>query len=66
MTTGRVAAAHVDGSMAFARWRQCAAHLKWFLGPTRVQIPNDSSIGSIVLHSSRQSRYALQQAALPP
>jgi len=37
----------MDGSVVFARWRQCAPRPNTcFCGPTRVQIPNGISIGS--------------------
>jgi len=46
----------MDGSVVFARWRQCAPHLKTcFLGPTRVQTTNGISIIQTFLHSSRQN-----------
>jgi len=38
-----------DGSVIFARWRWCGSPSNTcFLGPTRVHIPNGTSIGSAV------------------
>jgi len=38
---------HMDGSVVFARWRQCALHLiRYFLWPTRVHKIIGISIGS--------------------
>jgi len=36
---------HMDGSVVFARWRQCALHL---IHCTRVHIPNSISVSSAV------------------
>jgi len=37
----------MDGQVVFARWRQCATRSDTcFPGPTRVHIPNDTTIGS--------------------
>jgi len=65
------------GSIAFARWRQCAhigGHIgaTWrirlnFLRPTRVHNPSDKSIGSVVFAQLRaESPYSLQWATLSP
>jgi len=41
--------AHMDGSIVFARWCQCAPSSNaWFLGPTGVHIPYGILIGSAV------------------
>ena len=54
LTERRIAAAH-GRSVVFARLRQCAPTSNtWFPGPTRLSIPNCISIGSAVLHRSRQ------------
>jgi len=42
----------MDGSIVFARLRQCAPHLTCFLGPTRVHIQNGISIGLAFLRGS--------------
>ena len=39
---------HTDGSIVFARWRQCASHLIMLPWPTRVHIPNGIAIDSAV------------------
>jgi len=40
---------HMDGSIVFAMWRQCAPPSDtWFPGSIRVDNPNDISIGSAV------------------
>jgi len=49
----------MDGQIVFATWRQCAIPSKsntCFLGPTRVHIPNDISIGSVVFGRPLQVR----------
>jgi len=68
-----------DGSIVFARWRQCAhmgGHVgaTWrirlnlcFLRPTRVHGPNGKSIGSPVsAQLTAESPYTLQCATLSP
>ena len=47
LTTGRIAA-HMDGSVVFARWRQRAPRLIHVFQPTRVLNPNGILIGSAV------------------
>ena len=60
---------HMAGSIVFASWRQCAPHvihvmLPW---PTRLHIPNDTSIGSAAFAQLRaKSSYILQWAAPSP
>jgi len=56
---------HMNGSMIFARWRQCAPPTHtWFSEPNRVQIPNGISISSAAFAQlMARSRYALQRAA---
>jgi len=53
---------HMDGSMVFTRWRQCAPPPNTcFLGPTQVQIPSGISISSAVLAQIMAQRpYTLQ------
>jgi len=54
---------HMDGSMVFARWQQCAPRLMlpWL---TLVHIQNDVLIGSAIFAQlTAESRYALQRAA---
>jgi len=57
----------MDGSVVFARWRQCAPPRNTcFLGPTRVQMPNDILIGSAIFAQlTTESRYTLQRLPLP-
>jgi len=59
---------HMDGSMVFARWRQCPAPPNiCLLESTRVQIPSGISIGSAVFAGFTVERpYTLQWAALSP
>ena len=58
----------MDGSVVFARLRQCAPPPNTcFLGPTWVHTLNDISIGSAVLaHLTAEDPYTLQQAAPSP
>ena len=54
----------MDGSMIFARWRQCVpAPNTCFLEPIRVQIPNVLDGFSCFAQLAADSRYALQRAA---
>jgi len=59
---------HMDGSVIFARWRQCTAQSNIpFLGPTPLSIPNGISTGSAgFAQLTKESPYTLQWAALPP
>jgi len=67
-----------DGSVVFARWRQCALPCPYtgatwqirsnlcFLSPTRVHNPNSKSIGSAVFaQPNAESPYSLQWAPFP-
>jgi len=56
LTTGSIAAAHMDGSVVFARLRQCAPHLiHASLAHPNPNLKRHLDIGSAVLHSSQQS-----------
>ena len=59
---------HMDGSMVFSRWLQCASPPNtYFLGPTRLQIPNGIAIGSAVFAQlTAECPYILKRAALSP
>jgi len=63
LTTGHVAAAHGRFSGIRQVAPMCTLTEYMLLWPTGVQIPNGISVGSAFLHSLRQSRYTLQQAA---
>jgi len=52
----------MDGSLVFARLH-CRPPNTWFLWPTRVQIPNDISIGSAVFAQVTVESLYLQRAA---
>jgi len=55
---------HMDGSMVFARWCQCAPPSNTcFLGPTQVHIPNGISISSATFAQlMAETTYTLQWA----
>jgi len=56
----------MDGSIAFARWHQCAPQSNiCFLGSTRVHIPNDILIGSAVFAELTAKRPYTSQWAAP-
>jgi len=56
----------MDGAVVVNRWPSMNPHLTRFLGPTRVSIPNDISIGSAVFAQLMAERsYTLQWAAFP-
>jgi len=66
LTKGRIAAAHMDGSPYTLQWAAPSPKIAhshgdrapsnmWFLRRTRVHNPQGISIGSAVLHSSRQN-----------
>ena len=56
---------HIDGSVVFIRWRQCAPYLIWFPGPIRLSIPICISIGSAVfVQLTAVSPHTLQWTAL--
>ena len=49
LTKKAVSPPYTDGSVVYARLRQCAPPTNtWFLGPTRVHNPDGISIGSAV------------------
>jgi len=55
---------HTDGSVIFARWRQCATRPRHAsLGP--VHNPNGILIGSAILHSSPQFHRACLSMSFP-
>ena len=58
----------MDGSVVFARWRQCVSHLiQCFLGSTQVHIQNGISIGSAVFAQlTAGSSHSLQWTAISP
>ena len=55
---------HMDGSVVFVSWRQCAPNLTYVsLPPSRDHTPNGISIGSAVFAQlTAQSPYTLQWA----
>jgi len=61
-------APRMDGSVVFARWRQCVSHLiQCFLGSTQVHIQNGISIGSAVFAQlTAGSSHSLQWTAISP
>jgi len=67
MTTGRIAAAHMDRSMVFAMWHQCAAHLIHdLLHPTEPTTQTVCRLAQPFLHSSLQCPYTLHWASPSP
>jgi len=69
LTTGRIAAAHGRFSGIRQMAPICTQPNTWFLGLTRVQIPNDIALGSAVFAQlAAEGHYTLQRAPLklPP
>jgi len=60
----------MDGSMVYARWRQCAPHLihaSLCPVPNQVKLPNSISIGAAVFAQvTAEIRYTLQRPFLFP
>jgi len=66
LTTGRIAATHGRFNV-FASWLQCIPPKTCFLGPNRVQIPNNISISSdIFTQRTAESPYTVTGRPFPP